>query len=148
MLFKGKNTLMEASAAGSWCHRSRIGRLTTSASPRASWMIPSPVWPFTPTTRWRSSSFMREKQSPKFSQAYNSVVHEATITQENPSKTGSRSAGWSTPVQKALWTQAQKGIEVTSNVVVSSRTAPSSSLSPPSHWKLLNRLMWRMSSSR
>ncbi len=49
------NTLTDRSAAGTWCQRSRSGRLKTRENPFASWIMPSPVWPPTPTTKCKSS---------------------------------------------------------------------------------------------
>jgi hypothetical protein len=36
-------TLIDRSAAGTWCQRSRSGRLKTRENPFASWIMPSPV---------------------------------------------------------------------------------------------------------
>ncbi len=48
-------TLIDKSAVEIWCQRSHSGHLKTRENPFASWVMPSVVWPLTPTTKCKSS---------------------------------------------------------------------------------------------
>ncbi len=140
-------TLIDRSAAGTWCQRSRSGRLKTRENPFASWIMPSPVWPPTPTTKCKSS-ICSHSHNPK-TQAFQP---QKEIKKGFCSNKRRRTQPVSSEGDIISKTDVTKFYcfpgKLTSKVIVSKRTAPSSSLLPPYQSEVLLMLMCKMSNSR
>ncbi len=138
-------TLIDRSAAGTWCQRSQSSPLKTRENPFTSW--PSPVWPLTPTTKCKSSicSHSHNQKHKLFSRKRRKRRVSAVTREEETQPVSSKGDIISkTHVTKFNCFPGK----LTSKVIVSKRTAPSSSLLPPYHSEVLLMLMCKMSNSR
>ncbi len=140
-------TLIDRSAARTWCQISQSGRLKTRENPFASWIMPSAVWPPTPTMKCKSSicSHSHNPKTKLFSHKRRKKRVSAVTREEETHPVSSIGDIISKADITKFYCFPGKP---TSKVIVSKRTTLSSSLLPPCHSEVLLMLMCKMSNSR